>query len=127
MLGFVGFFLLSITTLKLWSRPIAQGQAACLKTEGKCFSGYRGSTLWWRCPTQNVIKNILVAKDLILNKVFNVCVHYTGKVSLCLLPENQVAGEVSVVPGSCAIPSQGLEKRVLATSQQRKPYLCLHT
>lgn len=37
VLGFAGFFPLSITILKLWSRPIAQGQAACLKTGGKCF------------------------------------------------------------------------------------------
>lgn len=86
VLVFVGFFSYFYHYLETLEETDSTG-TGCLKTGGKCFPGYRGSNLEWCCLTQNVIKNILVAKDLILNKVFNVCV--------CITPHSLPRGRQS--------------------------------
>lgn len=77
-----------------------------------------------------------MSKDPICSEVFNelalhpVLYPEEGRVGFCLLLENEMAGELSVLTGAWQLPHScsgaGGEKRVLVNTPQRKTYLCLH-
>lgn len=111
VLVFVGFF--SAIT-KLWSRLM--GQAACLKIRANVSQ-----------DTEEVMYGGCVWHKMSLKIFFT-----QRKAKLAFVYFLKIRLQARFLwwqePGSCVIPSQGLEeKRVLANTQQRKTYLCLHT